>query len=173
MRLLQRLSGSNDFTLVERFGKDIPPYAILSHTWGPDADEVTFSGLQNEQAMNNPGYNKLLFCSEQAAKDNLEYFWVDTCCIDKGSSTELTEAINSMFKWYQQSERCYALLSDVTIDGSAEDLTQQEWTRIFQGSRWFQRGWTLQELIAPKVVEFFFKRWETTRRQGDTAAGSP
>jgi hypothetical protein len=100
----------------------------------------------------------------QAAKDKLEFFWVDTCCIDKSSSTELSEAINSMFKWYQNAERCYALLSDVDIDVPIENISQQEWVHIFQHSRWFQRGWTLQEMLAPKSVDFFSK---AGRRLGD------
>ncbi|KAI4658633.1 uncharacterized protein J4E79_006391 [Alternaria viburni] len=155
MRLLHRLPGSDQFDLVERFGEKIPPYAILSHTWGSNEDEVTFSQLQEHQAKIIPGYSKLIFCSEQATKDGLEFFWVDTCCIDKNSSTELTEALNSMFKWYKQAEKCYVLLSDVTVEGPVKDITQRQWAHMFHSSRWFQRGWTLQELLAPKFVEFF------------------
>jgi hypothetical protein len=164
MRLLQRRPGSVDFSLVERFGEDIPPYAILSHTWGSNEDEVTFLALQNNEAKSIRGYNKLIFCSEQAAKDDLEFFWVDTCCIDKSSSTELSEAINSMFKWYQKAEKCYVLLSDVHIDPLVEKVSQEEWAYIFPHSRWFQRGWTLQEMLAPRVVEFFSN---TGTRLGD------
>ena len=157
MRLLQRLPGSAGFSLVERFGGDVPPYAILSHTWGSDEDEVTFSDLRQDRAKHVLGYSKLMFCSKQAATDNLGFFWVDTCCIDKNSSNELSEAINSMFKWYRNAKKCYVLLSDVAADGSLEDMSQQEWARLFRNSRWFQRGWTLQEMLAPEVVEFFAK----------------
>jgi len=157
MRLLQRSSDSVGFSLVERFKEEVPPYAILSHTWGSNEDEVTFSDLRDEKAKAIPGYNKLVFCSERAISDKLEFFWVDTCCIDKSSSAELTEAINSMFKWYQQAEKCYVLLSDVEIDVPVEDISQQQWVQIFHSSRWFQRGWTLQEMLAPRVVEFFSK----------------
>ncbi|KAI4703608.1 hypothetical protein J4E89_010029 [Alternaria sp. Ai002NY15] len=157
MRLLRRSSDSARFSLVQRFKEEIPPYAILSHTWGEDEDEVAFSDLRNEQARTILGYSKLVFCSDQAAKDKLEFFWVDTCCIDKSSSTELTEAINSMFKWYQRAEKCYVLLSDVEPDIPIGDMSQQEWQHMLHSSRWFQRGWTLQELLAPKVVEFFSK----------------
>ena len=156
MRLLQRSPGSTGFSLVERV-EEIPPYAILSHTWGQTEDEVTFSNVNDEQARGISGYSKLVFCSEQAARDNLELFWVDTCCIDKGSSAELTEAINSMFEWYQRAEKCYVLLSDVVIDIPVGDISQQEWAQVFENSRWFQRGWTLQEMLAPQVVEFFAK----------------
>ena len=157
MRLLQRSSDSVGFSLVERFKEEVPPYAILSHTWGSNEDEVTFSDLRDEKAKAIPGYNKLVFCSERAISDKLEFFWVDTCCIDKSSSAELTEAINSMFKWYQQAEKCYVLLSDVEIDVPVEDISQQQCVQIFHSSRWFQRGWTLQEMLAPRVVEFFSK----------------
>jgi hypothetical protein len=157
MRLLQRLPGSSDFSLVERFGEEIPPYAILSHTWGSDEDEVTFTGLQDAQSKQRSGYFKLLFCSTQAAKDKVQFFWVDTCCIDKSSSAELSEAINSMFKWYERAEKCYVLLSDVEIDEPPENSSQANLAKIFQDSRWFQRGWTLQEMLAPRFVEFFSK----------------
>ncbi|PQE04625.1 hypothetical protein CJF30_00004429 [Rutstroemia sp. NJR-2017a BBW] len=93
------------------------------------------------------GYEKIRFCARQAEHDSLQYFWVDTCCIDKSNNTELSEAINSMFRWYHDATRCYVYLSDVSIT-DREELA-------FQKCRWFTRGWTLQELLAPKVVEFF------------------
>ncbi|XPS69646.1 hypothetical protein M3J07_001896 [Ascochyta lentis] len=143
------------FRLVERVGDNIPRYAILSHTWGPDSDEVTFKDITKGRGKSKPGYHKLTFCSKQAAKDGIEFFWVDTCCIDKTSSAELTEAINSMFKWYQKADRCYALLSDVSTGSSASEITPEVWGSKFQSSRWFKRGWTLQELLAPVFVDFF------------------
>ncbi|KAF2010129.1 HET-domain-containing protein [Aaosphaeria arxii CBS 175.79] len=147
MRLLQFRDGT--FSLVERLGRDIPPYAILSHTWGNDGDEVTFEDLIKGIGKSKPGYRKLAFCAGQAEKDDLPFFWVDTCCIDKSSSAELTEAINSMFKWYRGAAKCYAYLSDV----SAAEASRDE--QAIGKSRWFARGWTLQEFIAPKEVEFF------------------
>jgi hypothetical protein len=80
---------------------------------------------------------------------------VDTCCIDKSSSAELTEAINSMFRWYYESTKCYIYLSDVLRN--AVNTNDLAWEAAFQESRWFTRGWTLQELIAPTSVEFFSK----------------
>ncbi|PQE12682.1 heterokaryon incompatibility protein [Rutstroemia sp. NJR-2017a BBW] len=106
MRLLQ-LKDNSEFSLVEYFGNEIPRYAILSHTWGPDHDEVTFRDLKENTAKSKAGYRKLTFCGQQATKDSLQYFWVDTCCIDKSSSNELSEAINSMFRWYQDAAKCY------------------------------------------------------------------
>jgi hypothetical protein len=148
MRLLQ-LKEDGEFVLVERAGRNVPPYAILSHTWGTDEEEVTFKDLVEGKGKNKAGYRKLRFCGEQAAKDSLRYFWVDTCCIDKSSSSELSEAVNSMFRWYQESARCYVYLSDVSTGSIASNGLS------FRTSRWFTRGWTLQELLAPKLTFFY------------------
>ena len=149
MRLL-RIEESGNFSLVERVGNDIPRYAILSHTWGLDEDEVTFKDMVDGTGKTKAGYSKIQFCGEQAAKDDLRFFWVDTCCIDKSSSAELSEAINSMFQWYHKAEKCYVYLTDVLASGSVGT-----WELVFRNSRWFTRGWTLQELLAPRSVEFF------------------
>jgi hypothetical protein len=108
------------------------------------------------------GFDKIRFCGEQARRDGLHYFWVDTCCIDKSSSAELAEAINSMFRWYRDAAKCYVFLSDVSrADVDITDQSHQlPWESAFQISRWFTRGWTLQELIAPTSVEFFSKNRE-------------
>lgn len=148
MRLLKIDAGHN-VSLTEDLHTNIPPYAILSHTWGEDEAEVTFRDLVENSGKDKNGYKKLLFCGQQATRDGLQYFWVDTCCIDRSSSTELSEAINSMFRWYRQAKQCYVYLSDC----STCPLDQRE----FSESRWFTRGWTLQELIAPRSVEFFTK----------------
>lgn len=147
MRLLRR-QGDGKFDLVECVGKQVPQYAILSHTWGADHEEVTFKDLTEGTGKSKAGYRKLQFCGQQAARDGLQHFWVDTCCIDKSSSSELTEAINSMFRWYQEAKRCYVYLPDVSV-------SRKRWNQAFRHSRWFTRGWTLQELIAPRNVEFF------------------
>ncbi|OAG19925.1 hypothetical protein CC77DRAFT_1009615 [Alternaria alternata] len=162
MRLLQ-IQANGSFSLVNYDSTSIPPYAILSHTWSENnEDEVSFSDMRNETGKDKRGYAKLKFCAEQATKDGLEHFWVDTCCIDKSSSAELSEAITSMFRWYKNSAQCYVYLADVTtreekvdhetLDHEAPDVT---WVSDFQTSRWFTRGWTLQELLAPRVVLFF------------------
>jgi hypothetical protein len=154
MRLLQSDSDGN-LRLTEFFEDDIPKYAILSHRWG--AEEVTFRDLTDGTSKVKAGYVKIQFCGEQARRDGLEYFWVDTCCIDKSSSAELSEAINSMFRWYQKAARCYVYLSDVSIRKRKASDTSPEWTweSAFRASKWFTRGWTLQELLAPRSVEFF------------------
>ena len=153
MRLLKL--NSNGGFLLETFRGTIPPYAILSHTWGGDDDEVTFKDIMDGVGENKAGYQKLVFCGGQAKSDGLSYFWVDTCCIDKSNTTELSKAINSMFRWYQNAERCYAYLSDVSLRTQTGQATDVELESSFRNSRWFKRGWTLQELLAPKIVEFY------------------
>lgn len=151
MRLL-RAEDDGSFRLLEFFGNAIPQYAILSHTWGPDGDEVTYQDLGRhlDTYRGKPGYAKIEFCATQAARDDLDHFWIDTCCIDKSSSAELSEAINSMFRWYRDSAICYVYLTDVLS-------TTHDCTEAFRKSRWFSRSWTLQELIAPRDVQFFSK----------------
>jgi hypothetical protein len=131
------------------------PYAILSHTWGSDSEEVTFEDIASGSGSNKAGYQKLRFCGNQAKADGLRYFWVDTCCIDKSNEKELTTAINSMFRWYQNSARCYVYLSDVSVRTQDGLVQHMEWESSFRNARWFSRGWTLQELLAPKTVEFY------------------
>lgn len=143
----------------------LPRYAILSHTWLIDNDkEITFVDLASGVLPSGKEVSsaKIRFCADQAAKDGLEYFWVDTCCINRESSAELQEAITSMFTWYQKSARCYVYLTDVS--SAAEGLVGNEkdghrsarpWQSAFRSSRWFTRGWTIQELLAPKSVQFF------------------
>jgi len=150
MRLL-RCDGDSDFSLVEFFKSTIPKYAILSHTW--EEDEVTFEDLQKRTSTKKAGYEKIRFCAEQANRDGLQYFWVDTCCIDKSNRAELTEAINSMFRWYRMSTKCYVYLSVVST--TAVNTDELTWELAFRRSRWFTRGWTLQELIAPISIDFF------------------
>lgn len=137
------------FGLTEFTSNETPPYAILSHTWGPDLQEVRFSDVVTGVGQHKAGYRKLEFCQKQADKDGLQYFWIDTCCIDKSSSALLAEAINSMFYWYQKAKHCYVYLPDVQLSEMVAD------DQTFRASRWFTRGWTLQELLAPKSVRFY------------------
>jgi hypothetical protein len=156
MRLLS-VGEEGRFSLKEYTGKNVPPYAILSHTWGQDDEEATFKDLAEGKGEEKPGFQKLVFCARQAEKDGLRFFWVDTCCIDKSSSAELSEAINSMFRWYHEAVKCYVHLSDVSVNSpTTNDIPpRQAWEQSFHNSRWFTRGWTLQELLAPRSVEFF------------------
>jgi len=137
---------------LEQFdGDEIPRYAILSHTWGKI--EVTFQDI--EQSGYQGGSTKIDGCCSQALVDKLEYAWIDTCCIDKSSSSELSEAINSMWSWYKNADICYAYLADVPPG----DRIEEEEGPAFRRSRWFTRGWTLQELIGPETVNFYDMTW--------------
>jgi hypothetical protein len=166
MRLLE-CNNTGDFSLTKDFlGDDVPRYAILSHTWEADTEEVTLEDLMNGTSRDKTGYDKIRFCGEQARRDDLQYFWVDTCCINRANNTELSEAINSMFRWYQNAAKCYVYLSDVpraAFDAN-DELNQLPWELDFRESRWFTRGWTLQELLAPGSVEFFSRKG---KRLGD------
>lgn len=167
IRLLTR--DSDGKLILREFDDDaIPAYAILSHTWNTDnSQEVTFDDdLNLDASEDKDGYRKISFCEEKAVKAGLRYFWIDTCCINKRSETELSEAINSMFRWYEMATRCYVYLSDVSLS-SDEQSSPHSWQSAFRKSRWFTRGWTLQELIAPRVVEFFTKDGQ---RLGDKAS---
>ncbi|KAH8672200.1 heterokaryon incompatibility protein-domain-containing protein [Ilyonectria robusta] len=166
MRLLKRTLDGKISLTENLVGGNIPPYAILSHTWGSDIEEVTYKDMVDGIGNDKVGYEKIRFCAEQARCDGLRFFWVDTCCIDKSNYTELSEAINSMFRWYQRAARCYVYLSNLSITGPEQDSEQSDllWESDFRGSRWFTRGWTLQELLAPVSVEFFTR---DGRRLGD------
>jgi hypothetical protein len=140
MRLLQ-VDENGAFSLTNDLIDNIPLYAILSHTWGEDHEEVNFRDLTVGHRRTKPGYKKLRFCAEQAARDGLQHFWVDTCCIDKSNVVEVQHAINSMFKWYHGATKCYVFLSDVsTHDCTDIQLSPPNWESAFRASRWFTRG---------------------------------
>lgn len=137
-------------------------YAILSHTWHDG--EVLFHDMVRSnlaQAQQKSGFLKILYTCQQAARSGLDYAWVDTCCIDKTSSAELSEAINSMFQWYKDAQVCYVYLGDLSRSQLAQpEESSQSIEAPFGKCRWFSRGWTLQELIAPSSVEFYDRDWE-------------
>ena len=142
---------------LEEFHTNIPPYVILSHTWADNNEELTFSHVKNGKVdKHGVGSVKLRGCCEQAKKDGLGYAWIDTCCIDKTNSVELSEAINSMFRWYRRAQICYTYLSDVP----SNDEPWKSGSK-FQSSRWFMRGWTLQELLAPSSLRFYNSDWRS------------
>jgi ankyrin repeat protein len=158
MRLLE----VETLRVVEFSEDDIPRYAILSHTWG--REEVTFQELSSRNWLTAPisriqdkaGFSKIKNTAKLARRDGFGYIWIDTCCIDKSSSAELSEAINSMYRWYQGASACYAYLSDVKPRAMEDPLSPRS---TFCKSRWFTRGWTLQELIAPKDIGFYASDW--------------
>ncbi|KIW99047.1 uncharacterized protein Z519_00710 [Cladophialophora bantiana CBS 173.52] len=143
--------------------RTVPKYAILSHTWTDK--EVVFSDLKSspQLAHQRPEFAKVKFTAQQALDDGLDYIWVDTCNIDKSSSAELSETINSMFMLYKKAEVCYVYLADVTEQPPAgwtdDGQNDDAWTETFTSARWFSRGWTLQELIAPRNTVFYTTDW--------------
>ena len=160
MRLLEILA-NGDFRLTKNLlDNAIPRYAILSHRWENDQqEEVTFEDMDQGSCQDKAGYKKIKICGGHAAKDGWRYFWVDSCCIMRSDSSELTESLNSMFRWYERAGKCYVYLSDVSKRhrDKGDEKLQESWETDFQRSEWFTRGWTLQELLAPLEVEFFSK----------------
>lgn len=145
-----RLVNIHTLQLEEFFERNIPPYAILSHRW--TAEELTCQSLlEGGFDERKQGYRKLVGACRAASNYNVDYLWIDTCCIDKKSSAELSEAINSMYKWYEKAEICLAHLADTR---SGDDFETS-----FRNSVWFSRSWTLQELLAPPDVHFFDGVW--------------
>jgi hypothetical protein len=158
-----RLLDVHTYQLHTFYGVKIPQYAILSHTWLQDHEEVTFAHLQSQARKDwsrLPGAQKIEWACWQAIQDGYSWAWVDTCCIDKTNNAELSEAINSMFRWYKRSEACYVYLLDVDITEDNHDILT---------SRWWSRAWTLQELVAPIDVRFYDMRWRPMGSKADHA----
>ncbi len=182
-----RLINTHTLDIEEFEGQKVPPYAILSHRW--EDQEVLFQDIERRTHLTKEGWEKIKKFCELARKDGLSYAWVDTCCIDKRNSADLSEAINSMFRWYQQSDRCYVYLCDVrtanTVWEEWEELNigVDRWANLtyqdeeslsphklpilsghfvseFCSSVWFTRGWTLQELLASQRMKFFGCYWQ-------------
>jgi len=162
MRLLRYELGSfnNDrITLVEVSNANIPPYAILSHTWGFPEDEITSEDISEGTNQHKPGWDKIRFCGSKVTPQ-LQHFWIDTCCLDRTNNVELQQAINAMFSYYQNAEICYAYLSDVSEQEQMYPVGPERTDYMpdyanWHMSKWFYRGWTLQELVAPKAVHFY------------------
>ncbi|KAF2826654.1 HET-domain-containing protein [Ophiobolus disseminans] len=143
-----RLINTKSRKFMEYVGDNVPPYAILSHTW-EEGEEVTYQEFLARSNLHKKGWEKIWKACELAEEHEISLVWVDTCGIDKSSSAELSEAINSMYQWYKKSQICFAFLSDWSeSDDTIESMRH---------CRWFTRGWTLQELIAPATVLFFDK----------------
>lgn len=147
-----RLICTSSLRLTTFEGDEVPHYAILSHTWIDD-EEIDFQEMQelvddnSHPARARPGFRKIRNTCRKAGTHGFAYACVDTCCIDKKNPAEVSEAINSMFKWYQQASMCYVYLED--SNGNLE------------GCRWLTRGWCLQELIAPRKMKFYDRYWQS------------
>lgn len=149
-----RLLDTSTIELHEFHSHETPPYAILSHTWGEN--EISYQDIMKLKYKKSAGYEKVVRCCKLAASHDLGYVWIDTCCIDKTSSAELSEAINSMCSWYGDAKVCYVYLVDVCLGRPYNPQSDEE---IFCHSRWFSRGWTLQELLAPRQLIFYGQDW--------------
>jgi len=148
MRFLNTTTLQFEYVLDYELSEEKNKYAILSHRWGRDEDEITYEDMTSSVDLSyKPGFIKVTEFCNLAFHSGFRYAWVDTCCINKGNSSELAEAINSMYLWYKLSTLCVVYLEDVP-------------EKLLEGSEWFDRGWTLQELIAPRSVSFFNKHWE-------------
>jgi hypothetical protein len=171
------LLNTSTLKLEEFAGNEYVAYAILSHTW--EEEEVTYQDMQlgKLHASTKAGYRKIVASASRARDEGWQYIWIDTCCIDKSSSTDLTEAINckdrhitcinrsnftiAMFRYYREAGVCYAYLSDVP------HADHPGFETVFARARWFKRGWTLQELLAPRDVIFFGKDWSLLGAKAD------
>lgn len=151
MRLVKR-KPDGDLVFRAFTDKDVPAYAILSHTWlANNNEEVSFQDVEAgaNKGKTKAGWEKIQFCAEKAAADSLGYFWIDTCCNRESGDSELSESLNSMFRWYQRAAKCYVYLSDVSIRerGRKGKTIETAWEQAFWQSRWFTRGWTLQGFL--------------------------
>jgi len=165
-------SVDHDKSVLEFGNDEVERYAILSHQWveGKEVDYREMVKLakmpleERDKIRQRDGYKKILWSCEQARNDGYEWLWVDTCCIDKQSSAELSEAINSMYQWYENVKVCYAYLHDIPGSSFPTASDRERYAKFKGWPEWFSRGWMLQELIAPSNVQFFNKDW---RRIGD------
>lgn len=159
-----RLLNAHDLTLAYfNDERHVPDYAILSHTWSNDEVSLKdITELSPDQLIKKRGYEKVKTSCSKALEWGLKWIWIDTLCIDQNSSAELSEAINSMYDWYRDSAVCYAYLADVSTvedDFFPDRVTNSQSRASFNQARWFTRGWTLQELIAPRNMQFYNKDW--------------
>lgn len=175
-----RLLHAKELYFEEFFDDVCPEYAILSHRWFDPKQELTYRDFLDGKKRDTLGYAKIVATCEKALAHKYIWIWVDTCCIDKTSSAELTEAINSMFRWYQNAKECYVYLFDVTWEEKYDTPSYTNSSSIhlspssaassklsgspasrqsFRDSDWHTRGWTLQELLAPQNVIFYDKGW--------------
>lgn len=161
-----RLLNTSTFRFREFQGPRTVRYAILSHTW-VEGEEISYRDFLHVDLdparTTRSGFQKVQGACKTAVRDGVEWIWIDTVCIDKTSSAELSEAINSMYAWYQEATHCYAYLSDVPD----VELSGRDSLRYFRESRWFTRGWTLQELIAPRRITFYSQSWKKIGHRSD------
>ncbi|MCJ1459454.1 hypothetical protein MMC28_009833 [Mycoblastus sanguinarius] len=162
-----RLLNTKTIRFEEFFDTKTPKYAVLSHRWAEN--EVEYHDFEESKKQRDLRFSKIQQCCSFAEQRGLQWVWIDTCCIDKKSSAELSEAINSMFRWYAGAEECYINLSDVLWVKDKNGIWEESKT-YFRQSAWFTRGWKLQELLAPSTVIFLDRRWEVIGTKDDLSA---
>ncbi|KAK4907126.1 hypothetical protein LTR49_023821 [Elasticomyces elasticus] len=169
LRIEMRLIHTRDYTR-KRFGSPPAKYAVLSHRWYADEKEVDYQKFSSEdltdKTQETDGLNKIRNACIKADEAELDWLWIDSCCIDKTSSTELNESLRSMFRWYRQATICLTYLADVKVSESLPTTfrllkpVKRDDDSIRTNSEWFERGWTLQELLAPTHMMFYDKQWK-------------
>ncbi|KAJ9133713.1 hypothetical protein NKR23_g10575 [Pleurostoma richardsiae] len=147
-----RLINAETRQLKEFFDEELPEYAVLSHTWGDISEEVSLRDYAAGMTEKKPGMRKIELALQQTRRDRLQWLWVDTCCIDRSSSADLSEAVNAAWRWFAESAACYVYLSDCSA-------TNDPGSKDFLRARWFTRSWTLPELLAPRSITFFAENW--------------
>ena len=160
-----RLINVHTFKQADQFEDNrIPPYAILSHRWGKA--EVSYQDFfKTTKDTFNTGFGKIADACAQARKIGLDWIWIDTCCIDRTSSHELSTSINSIFRWYRDAQICFAYLGDVNTVKTEDKVEDQ-----ILNSEWFTRGWTLQEMLASRDMEFFDANWASLGSRSQLSA---
>ncbi|KAM0193853.1 hypothetical protein ACHAPA_009019 [Fusarium lateritium] len=159
-----RLINVESLKLETFFGGQLPAYAVLSHRWGSDDEEVSFDDMRRGST-EKTGMQKLIGCCQIEKQEKIQYVWIDTCCTNKESSKELDEAINSMFKWYRNASVCLTYMGDVPPNDDVWDPASR-----FFSSAWFRRGWTLQELLAPGKLRFYHQDWSFIGTKADLSS---
>ncbi|KAI4186861.1 MAG: hypothetical protein L6R41_003187 [Letrouitia leprolyta] len=154
-----RLLHTGNLQFQELTGEQIPEYAILSHRW--TSYEVSYQDFplyRNHRCSSK--YAKIKDHCRFARHHDFQWVWIVTCCIDKKSSAELSEAINSMYEWYKRARIYHVYLADVLMALDRHGKCNEQKVRAdFRASEWFTRGWTLQELLAPTRLAFLDSDW--------------
>ncbi|KAK3641344.1 hypothetical protein LTR56_011372 [Elasticomyces elasticus] len=153
-----RLLNVDNLDFKEFRDEDAPPYVAASHRWLNDG-ETTYQDAKHRRS--SAGYQKVEAFAKYIRKElaPIRWLWIDTACINKESAAELSEAINSMFEWYRGAQICLAYLADVNS------------VSTIASSVWWKRGWTLQELLAPRLVLFVTKEWHVIGHKGCSTCG--
>lgn len=154
---LLRLIGARDLLPIRFSADKAPPYAFISHCWLHPDEEPTLRDLVDNVAYRKAGFTKLQRAADVALRRGLEYFWIDTCCVDGRIIHEVRQAIKTVALWLTKADICFVYLSDVKAVEQRSSLNSNH--ESLRKSKWFTRSWTLVELLVPQRVEFFSDNW--------------